>query len=195
MQVSGGAVMDAKHFGRAAVVTGLCAIALAGTAWACGDKLVALGGGVGFERVVVSRNPGHIVLLLEPATGLAAANEKYNLAGSLSLAGHEVFIVKDAEELRARRDQMAPDLILVDADRAKQLQFQPVTGGAGPVVMPVAYAASRDELSAAEPQTGCVTVASGRKGAQVLKAVENAMKLHRRGLPSPCDQSADSQRV
>ena len=53
-----------------------CAALLAGAALACGDKLVALGGGVGFERVIVSRNPGHIILMLEPATGLAAGQRK-----------------------------------------------------------------------------------------------------------------------
>jgi hypothetical protein len=187
--------MHARQFGTAAIVAAVGATALAGAAWACGDKLVALGGGVGFERVMVSRNPGHIVLLLEPATGLSAANTRFNLAGSLSLAGHEVFIVKDAEELRAQRDTIAPDLILVDAERAQQLQFQPVAGGTGPVIMPVAYSADRGEMSASEQQAGCVAVASGRKGAQVLKAVENALKLRSRGQAQPCDPGANSQKV
>ena len=47
----------------------VCATSLTTAAWACGDKLVALGGGVGFDRVMVSRNPGHIILMLEPSTG------------------------------------------------------------------------------------------------------------------------------
>ena len=80
---------------------------------------------------MVSRNPGHIVLMLEPATGLAAANDKFNFAASLSLAGHEVFIAKNAEEVRARRDAAAPDLILVDASRAKELAV-PVRAQAAP---------------------------------------------------------------
>ena len=71
--------MIARKLGTALVAATVCAISLASPASACGDKLVALGGGVGFERLMVSRNPGHIVLLLEPG-GLAAANDKYNLA-------------------------------------------------------------------------------------------------------------------
>jgi hypothetical protein len=187
--------MSAKRLGKAAAIAGLFAMVWASVAWACGDKLVALGGGVGFERVVVSRNPGHIVLLLEPATGLAAANEKYNLAGSLSLAGHEVLIVESAAELQAQHGKMTLDLVLVDAERAKQLQFQPVLGGAGPMILPVAYAADRGEVSAAEPRGNCVTVASGHRGAQVLKAVENAMKQHRRGEPLSCNKGATSQKA
>jgi hypothetical protein len=187
--------MVAKQLGTAVVGAMVCAISFAGTAWACGDKLVALGGGVGFERIMVSRNPGHIVLMLEPATGLAAANEKFNLAASLSLAGHEVFIAKSADELRARRDAAAPDLILVDASRAKELQVQFASSGAGPVIMPVAYPEGGGAVVPVDRQAGCVTVADGRKGAQVLKAVEQALKLRSRGQPMPCETDANSQKA
>lgn len=187
--------MDAKQLGTVAVAAVACAISLAGTAWACGDKLVALGGGVGFERIMVSRNPGRIVLLLEPATGLTAANDRFNLAASLSLAGHEVSIARSADELRAQRDTASPDLILVDASRAKQLQLRVVAGGEDPMVMPVLYSADRRELAATEQQAGCVTVAAGRKGAQLLKAVEHALKLRSRGLQLSCERSANSQQA
>jgi hypothetical protein len=169
------------------VIVVVIGASLATAALACGDKLVAMGGGVGFERVMVSRNPGHIILMLEPATGLAAANDKFNLAASLQLAGHEVFVATSAEDLREQRMAVAPDLILVDASRAKQYEFHPVAAGVGPSIMPVAYRADGDGQAVAEPEAACVTVASGRKGAQVLKAVEQTMKLRRRGLPTPCE--------
>jgi hypothetical protein len=155
---------------------------VATAALACGDKLVAMGGGVGFERVMVSRNPGHIILMLEPSTGLAAANEKFNLAGSLKLAGHEVFVATSAEDLREQRIAVTPDVILVDASRAKQFQFHPVSADAGPSIMPVAYSADTGGQAVAE-------------GAQVLKAVEQTMKLRRRGLPTPCESNADNQKA
>lgn len=171
----------------------VCGAMLATAALACGDKLVAMGGGVGFERVMVSRNPGHIILMLEPSTGLAAANDKFNLAGSLKLAGHEVFVATSAENLREQRIAVAPDVILVDASRAKQFQFHPVAAGAGPSIVPVAYSADGGGQAVADPESACVTVASGRKGAQVLKAVEQTMKLRRRGLPTPCESNPDNQ--
>lgn len=173
----------------------VCGALLATAALACGDKLVAMGGGVGFERVMVSRNPGHIILMLEPSTGLAAANEKFNLAGSLKLAGHEVFVATSAEDLREQRIAVTPDVILVDASRAKQFQFHPVSADAGPSIMPVAYSADAGGQAVADPEVACVTVASGRKGAQVLKAVEQTMKLRRRGLPTPCESNADNQKA
>ena len=184
--------MVAKQIGVAVVSAAACLISLASPAWACGDKLVALGGGVGFERIMVSRNPGHIVLLLEPGTALTAANDKFNLAASLSLAGHEVYIAKSADELSARRGAAAPDLIMVDASRAKQLALPPVASGASPVIMPVAYFADGSTVPAAYRQSGCVTVAEGRKGAEILKAVEHTLKLRSRGQSMPCEASADS---
>jgi hypothetical protein len=176
-------------------IAAVCGALLATAALACGDKLVAMGGGVGFERVIVSRNPGHIILMLEPSTGLATANEKFNLAGSLKLAGHEVFVATSAEDLREQRITATPDVILVDAARAKQFQFHPVAAGAGPSIMPVAYSADAGGQAVADPEAACVTIASGRKGAQVLKAVEHTMKLRRRGLPTPCESNADNQKA
>lgn len=187
--------MVARKFGTALVAATVCVISLAGPAWACGDKLVALGGGVGFERLMVSRNPGHIILVLEPDTGLTAANDRFNLAASLSLAGHEVFIAKNAEELNARRDVTAPDLIMVDASRVKQFEIQSASSGAGPVIMPVAYPAHGGAVAAAYKPASCVTVVDDRKGAQVLKAVEHALKLRSRGQPMPCEKSTDSQKA
>ena len=153
--------MARSRVGVTAFMAAGCAALLAGTALACGDKLVALGGGVGFDRVIVSRHPGHIVLMLEPATGLAEANEKLNLAGSLSLAGHEVFLARNAEELRAHRLAVAPDLILVDAGRASEIQPQPVADKKDPVILPVAYAPS-SELTSKELEAGCVAVIEGK---------------------------------
>lgn len=187
--------MRARQPGTAAVVAAAFAVSFAGTTWACGDKLVALGGGVGFQRVMVSRNPSHIVILLEPATGLNAANDRFNFAASLLLAGHEVFIVKNADDLKAQRDAPAPDLIMVDAARAKQIRLQPVAGGEGPLVMPVGYSAERGELEVTERNAGCVLVSAGRKSTQLLKAVELALKHRSRGVPLPCDKIGDSRKT
>jgi hypothetical protein len=184
--------MRVKTFGMAVIAT---SVTLAASALACGDKLVALGGGVGFERVMLSRYPGHIVILLEPATGLAAANDRFNLAASLSLAGHEVTVAKSAEELRSRRDAVSPDLILVDASRAAQLEFPAAAGAKTPMIVPVVYSAADGEIVDTQLQTGCVMVAGGKKGSQLLKAVEQALKARSRGQAMPCEKSAQTQQA
>ena len=182
--------MKARRFNAAALAAISCGVLLAGSAWACGDKLVALGGGVGFQRVMVSRHPGHIIMLLEPASGLEAANKKFNLVTSLSLAGHEVSIAKSDEELRQQRAAVKPDLILVDVGSASQYE----TGASGPAIIPVSYTEG-GQIAVSEKKSGCGSVDVGRKGSMLLKAVEGAMKLRSKGLPMPCDEGTTSQQT
>lgn len=186
--------MGAMRVGIVGVLAACCGVLLAGSALACGDKLVAMGGGVGFDRVVVSRNPSHIILMLEPATGLAEANEKLNLVASLSLAGHEVFVARNAEELRTHRLAVAPDLILVDAGRAVELQPRPVVDRKDPVILPVVYAPS-SKLAVEKLGAGCVAVIEGKKGTQLLKTVERVLKLRSRGETMPCEKSDENQKA
>ena len=184
--------MKARRFSAAALAAISCGVLLAGSAWACGDKLVALGGGVGFQRVMVSRHPGHIILLLEPASGLEAANKKFNLVTSLSLAGHEVSIAKNDEELRQQRATVKPDLILVDVESAAQ--YETGASGTGPAIIPVSYSEA-GQIAVSAKTTGCGSVDVGRKGSTLLKAVEGAMKLRSKGLPMPCDGDTTSQQT
>jgi hypothetical protein len=185
--------MNTRQFSAAALAAVTFGVLLAGSAFACGDKLVALGGGVGFQRVIVSRHPSNIIILLEPASGLEAANKRFNLVTSLSLAGHEVSIAKSDDELREQRATMKPDLILVDAESAKQYAVNPAAGS-GPTVIPVSYAVE-GQIPVSSKQTGCGSVDVGRKGTQLLKAVEGALKLRSRGQPMPCDDAAASQQT
>ncbi len=186
--------MAVRQFGVALAAATVCVLSLAEPAGACGDKLVALGGGVGFQRIIVSRNPGHIILLLEPGSGLAAANDKYNLAASLNLAGHEVVIAKSLDELRAKQNP-APDLIMVDASRAGAVALPVSAGAASPVIMPVEYFKDGSTVPASYKPSSCVTVADDRKGTTVLKAVEHSLKLRSRGETSPCQPGAPSQKT
>ena len=187
--------MKSSRLGAGAIAAIACAISLPGSAWACGDKLVALGGGIGFQRVVVSRYPGHIILVLEPASGLEAANKQFNLAASLSLAGHEVVVAKTDDELQEYRTKHKPDLILVDAASTKQYDMQPAAGGTAPAIIPVTYTDGGGQLPVLLQRSGCGTVDVGRKGAQLVKAVEGAMKLRSRGMALPCDKSAPSRQT
>lgn len=187
--------MNARQIAIAAAATVASAVSLAGSAWACGDKLVALGGGVGFQRVVVSRHPGHIILMLEPNTGLNDANTRFNLAASLSLAGHEVSIARTDDELREQRAKAKPDLILIDAASAKKYDAQGNRSADGPAIIPVSYVGDGGAMPVAAQQPACGSVDVGRKGTQLLKAVEGAMKLRSRGEPMPCEAGTPSQKT
>ena len=161
--------MKPRRLGIVVLAAATGAVLLAGSALACGDKLVALGGGVGFQRVMVSRHPGHIIILLEPASGLDAANKKFNLVTSLSLAGHEVSVARSDEELRQQRATAKADLILVDAGSVAQYRSM-AAGGTGPAVIPVSYTEG-GQIAVSTTKSGCGSVDVGRKGSTLLKAV------------------------
>jgi hypothetical protein len=50
-------------------------------------------------------------------------------------------------------------------------------------------------MPVAAQQSACGSVDVGRKGTQLLKAVEGAMKLRSRGEPMPCDAGTPSQKT
>ena len=113
---------------------------------------------------------------------------------SLSLAGHEVSIAKNDEELRAQRATAKPDLILVDAANADQYDVRSAASGNGPTIIPVSYAVEGSQFPVSA-KSGCGSVDVGRKGSQLLKAVEGALKLRSRGQPMPCDESTATQQT
>jgi hypothetical protein len=170
-------------------------LGIATPAQPCGDKLVALGGGVGFDRVVASRHPGRIALLLEPASALAQANERFNLASALSLAGHDVAVAADRAGLEAALAAAPTDLVLVDAALAGNLHPTQAPAGRGTVILPVVFAASPSETVALEQQLGCVTDAGDRDGRRLLRTVEKVLKLRHRGQPLPCEGQSGLQRA
>jgi hypothetical protein len=61
--------------------------------------------------------------------------------------------------------------------------------------MPVLYPADDPKLTAMSRHTACVTVAEGRKGSQLLKAVERALKMRSRGQSVPCQSRSESRQA
>src|SRR5262245_7253096 len=87
-------------------------------AYACGDKLVVLGGGVDFEHLKRSKHPGSIIVKASPNSALSASNAQTELVGSLETAGHKVRVVTSENELTDALKSSGADLILVDAGEA-----------------------------------------------------------------------------
>lgn len=162
----------------------------------CGDKLAPLGGGVGFDRVVASRHPGRIALLLEPASALAAANAKLDLAATLSLAGHDVAVAEDMPGLERILVAAPTDLVLVDASHAGKLHLTATSSGKqGPTIIPVLFAPGTADAAMLKQQLGCVADASDRDGRRLMQAIEKTLRLRQRGQPLPCEGRSSQQNV
>jgi len=162
-------------------------------AFACGDKLVALGGGIQFERVMVSRHPSRIAVLLSPASGLEGANREFNLVASLTLVGHDVTVVASHEELDALLEHSRQHLVLVDyADTARMFRRTAAVVSM-PDVLPVLVRPTAAELRAAEREIGCIAEISSRSDRKTLRRVEELLEARSKNKRLPCEHAVLAQ--
>jgi hypothetical protein len=157
---------------------------------ACGDKLVPLGGGVRFEQIHVSRHPGKIILFLNPATQLPAANQELRLDAALERAGHAVRTVANLDDLEKALQTADPDLVLMDWHDVAQLHAELQSDAGSPPFLRVLYRPTADELIAAREQDHCVASAARRKGrTNIIQSVEQMLERRDKGLPQDCGRT------
>ena len=162
---------------------------VAGPSWGCGDKLVALGGGVRFEQVVVSRHPGRILMVVSPGSGLAEANSTFNLAASLRLVGHTVITADDTEAIDEGLLGNLVDLVLVDASEFSGAALHSSAVGQGPTILPVVFQDAARSHASAGWAPECIANAGERKGKALLKTVEATLARRSKGQPAGCSGS------
>ena len=155
---------------------------------ACGDKLIALGGGVSFERVFQSRHPGTLVLFLAPDSQLSTANAELGLDSALARAGHKVRTVSSRAELESTLEAASADLVVTDWVDARELAAQ-VGGRVAilPVLTDTEKRADADALQA----SGCLVDINKHRGRQVVRAVDQALERHSKGLPASCGLASE----
>src|ERR1700704_3093605 len=79
-----------------AVVAGVLALG-GGVAAGCGDKFVLLGRGA---RVARTRYPSSILIFMNPASHLPAAEKEFRLEATLKAAGHKARLAETQAEVR-----------------------------------------------------------------------------------------------
>jgi hypothetical protein len=169
---------------RATGIGATLALLVATIGWACGDKLVALGGGVPFERIRMAQHPATVILYLNPERHLQAVNADIRLDKALARAGHTVRTVATRADLDRAMREAGADIVLMDwadafALNAKLTDKLPT--------LPVVYGgAGAAELSSAQTQGTCVVEASKRKSAQLMRAVEHIIEDREKGLTVDC---------
>jgi hypothetical protein len=153
---------------------------------ACGDKLVAMGGGVRLERVLASAHPGSVIVMADAAPGTGPGGGGMQLVAALKQAGHDVRLVDgpDAFE-RALRDR-APDIVLADPRDVDQLRSQARGSGPSPVIVPMLYRPSRAELEQARRVNTCVAPLADWGVAPVLRVVDGIRAQQTAGRSVDC---------
>ena len=168
----------------------LCLIAMsavATAAWACGDKLAMIGGGVSFERLSQTAHPGRVVLLIAPDSPFSQAETELKLTDSLRRTGHSVRRVASEAELETALHQEGADVVVVYWTDAGTVNDRLVAGTSGaPTVVPVVYHATASQLSDATAQSKCVAQVEERRGRQLAETVERAVERHKSGQALDC---------
>src|SRR5215472_10444745 len=137
--------------GSALGVVFVAIAALSGTvALACGDKLLAIGRGVRFQRVDAAREANLVIYFAGTQGGAPLGSAR--LQTTLRRAVHKLQLVQGGSELDLALKAGRVDVVLVEfADLsgiARQLQAAP----SKPVVLPILVKPSKAELAAAQKE-------------------------------------------
>jgi hypothetical protein len=142
--------------------------------FACGDKLVLLGRGVRFQRMLATKHPATILVYLNPRTGIAAADKEYELRAVLKFAGHKPRAVTSAAELTTELNSGKYDMVLADYSDAPGLEKEVQAAKAKPALIPVVYNPTAVQRAAAEKEFSCL-IAPAKKNYDLLSVVDQAM--------------------
>jgi hypothetical protein len=155
---------------------------------ACGDKLVLLGRGIRFQRMIATKHPASILVYLNPGSGISSADREYQLRPLLKLAGHKPHSVATATELTREIDSGTYDLILADYSDAAALEKQLTAAKSKPALIPVMYNPSPDQRAAAEKEYSCL-LAPAKKNYDLLKVIDEAMTTRPDGSAPKCQKT------
>jgi ABC-type amino acid transport substrate-binding protein len=161
---------------RSVVITGYVVLALlSGTAaFACGDKLLAIGRGVRFQRISAAHQAN--LLIYTAGTQSGAPLNSARLQTSLKRAVHNLQLVRGGSELDQALKSGGVDVVLVSfadlAGIARQLQSAP----SKPIILPVLVQPSKAEFAAAQKEYRFALKAAADEF-EYLTVIDQAMKV------------------
>lgn len=174
---------------RILLVTAMAAGALAfggGVAAGCGDKFILLGRGA---RVARSRYPSSILIFMNPASRIPAAEKEFRLEATLKAAGHKARVAETEAEVRKELESGKYDLVLADVVDVPGLRKEAGAAASKPVVLPLLYNPTPAELSAAEKEANCM-VRPSKQSRDLLAVVDQTLAERRKGVGAICDSPA-----
>ena len=140
-------------------------------AWACGDKLMLIMG----ARSSLIRS-GHTAMILAYPGQSASAGviRSLQLQPVMKKAGHKFQVVDDPAGLDSALKAGRYDVVVADVASAGEISQHLSSAASKPVLLPVAFKASKEEQSAAQKKYHCLLKApSDAEG--YLAAIDQAM--------------------
>jgi hypothetical protein len=167
------------------LVAGLLAVG-GGVASGCGDKFVLLGRGA---RVARTKYPSSILIYMNPASHLPAAEKEFRLGATLMAAGHRARTAETEAEVRKGMESGKFDLVLADVADAPGLRRDAGADSSKPVVLPLLYNPTPAQLAAAEKDASCL-VRPSKQSRDLLSVVDQTFAERRKGGIAACDKPA-----
>lgn len=146
-------------------------------AWACGDKLMLVMG-----SRISQINPQHPAAILAYPGKAASAALIRNLQAQPAFrkAGYHFQLVEDSAGLDSALKAGKFDVVMADLADVRALSEQVSSAASKPILLPVAFKASKEEQSAAQKKYHCLLKAPDN-ASNYLDAIDRAMELKLKG--------------
>jgi ABC-type amino acid transport substrate-binding protein len=150
-------------------------VALNGTAaLGCGDKLLAVGRGLRFERAYAAHQANLVIYSAGAQSGTALTSAK--LQTTLKRVVHNMQVVRDGAQLDAALKSGKVDVVLVDAADLSAITRELQSAPSKPVIVPIFVKPSKAEFAAAQKEYTFALKAGG-DDFEYVAAIDEAMKL------------------
>jgi hypothetical protein len=150
---------------------------------ACGDKFVLLGRGARVDR---SKFPSTILIYMNPASRVPAADKEFHVEAVLKAAGHKAQVAENEAEVEKALASGKYDLVLADYNDVPALRKDAASIPSKPIVLPLLYKPTPAELSAAEKEAECL-VRPSKASRDLLIVVDQTLAERRKGVGAICD--------
>ena len=144
---------------------------VAAVAWACGDKLMLV---MGARSARIKPLQPALILAYPGKNASATLIRDLPLHLALKKAGHKIQVLEDAAGLENALKTAKYDLVLADVANASDFSQRLLSAPTKPVILPVAFQASKEEQSAAQKKYHCLLKAPGN-AENYLVAIDQAM--------------------
>ena len=163
----------------AGAVLGVAALLSGNVGLACGDKLLAIGRGVRFQRAYASHQANLVIYSTGSQTGAALGSPR--LQATLKQAGHKLQTVAGASQLDEVLKSGKVDVVLADFADLAGITRQLQSATSRPVVLPILLKPSKAELAAAQREYK-FAIKGPADEIQYLTAIDEAMKSRLRTI-------------
>jgi hypothetical protein len=143
---------------------------VAAVAWGCGDKLML----IMRARTQIQPFRPALILAYPGQTASAALIRDLQLHPAMKKAGHRIQVVEDSLALDHALKGGKYDLVVADVANANEVSQLVLLASSKPVVLPVAFRASKEDQSAAQKKYHCLLKVPSNPDTY-LAAIDQAM--------------------